>query len=114
MNDGVEAAELADLPGDIADLVEVGEIPGDHTFPAAGVLRAGETGRVPDVDDHIVPVVDQGVRRVTPEPAGCPGHQDQCHVSPLLCVWAVRPCPHHEPYGCVRQVGMHCQYTHPR
>lgn len=80
VDDGVETAELAGLLGDFADLVESGEVAGEDALPSVGAVRASQTSPVADVDDHVVPVVGQRVRRVASEAAGCPGHQNQCHT----------------------------------
>jgi hypothetical protein len=81
VDDDVEAAELRGLPGDVADLVQIAEVPDDHTFPPGGVILVGETCRVPDVHDHLVPVVGQCPCRIAAEPARRPGDQNQRHTS---------------------------------
>ena len=61
---GVHAAEAVDVAGDRARLLEVGEVADDDGGAAVDeVVDGGEPVAVADVDDDLVPVVEQRLAR---------------------------------------------------
>ena len=76
------APEAVDLVGDVAGLLEVGQVPDDGRGAAVQeVVHGREAIRVASVDDDLVALVEERLRGRPSEAVRGAGDEDACHES---------------------------------